>query len=148
MDSLYDTNLWVALTLSGHPHHQAAHAIFAGATAKQPACFCRTTQQSFLRLITTPALLKGYRAEGLTNVDAVSVYAGLAKLPAVEMRAEPTGLEALWHRLAGVNSASPKIWMDTYLAAFAIGHGAELVTFDADFQNFEKYGLKVRLLSA
>lgn len=133
--------------MSAHPHHGAAHAAFASAGAKRPACFCRATQHSFLRLITTPAVLKGYRAEGFTNADAVSVYAGLAKLPAVAMRQEPKGLEALWHRLAGLRSASPKVWMDAYLAAFAIGHGAELVTFDADFQNFEKDGLKLRLLT-
>lgn len=133
--------------MSAHPHHRTAHVAFASASAKRPACFCRTTQHSFLRLITTPALLKQYQAEGFTNADAVKVYAGLAELPAVAMRQEPKGLEALWHRLAERNSASPKVWMDAYLAAFAIGHGAELVTFDADFRNFEKDGLKLRLLT-
>jgi predicted nucleic acid-binding protein len=37
--------------------------------------------------------------------------------------------------------------MDAYLAAFAILHGMELVTLDRDFRNFEKGGLKLRLLS-
>ena len=148
MDFLYDTNLWVALTMSGHPHHQAANAVFASATAKRPACFCRATQQGFLRLITTPALLKEYSAVGFTNADAVTVYAGLEKLAAVQMRPEPGGLEALWLRLAGLSTASPKVWMDAYLAAFAIGHAAELVTFDAGFKNFEKDGLKLQLLPA
>ncbi|MCW1923599.1 PIN domain-containing protein [Luteolibacter arcticus] len=148
MDFLYDTNLWVALTMSEHPHHQTAHTVFANATTDRPACFCRSTQQGFLRLITTPVLLKEYKAVGFTNADALSVYAGLEKLPVVQMRSEPAGLEPLWHRLASLGSASPKVWMDAYLAAFAIGHGAELVTFDAGFKSFEKDGLKLRLLSA
>jgi predicted nucleic acid-binding protein len=37
--------------------------------------------------------------------------------------------------------------MDAYLAAFAILHDMELVTLDRDFRNFEKDGLKLRLLS-
>jgi len=37
--------------------------------------------------------------------------------------------------------------MDAYLAVFAILHGTELVTLDRDFRNFEKDGLKLRLLS-
>lgn len=37
--------------------------------------------------------------------------------------------------------------MDAYLAAFAIRHEAEFVTFDWDFQNSEKDGLKLRLLN-
>jgi predicted nucleic acid-binding protein len=36
--------------------------------------------------------------------------------------------------------------MDTYLAAFAILHRMEFVTLDRNFRNFEKRGLKLRLL--
>jgi toxin-antitoxin system PIN domain toxin len=148
LDFLYDINLWVALTMSGHPHHLAANAVFSSATSERPACFCRVTQQGFLRLITTPVLLKEYSVTGFTNADAVSVYSGLERLAVVQMRLEPTGLEPLWLRLAGLSVVAPKVWMDAYLAAFAIGHGAELVTFDAGFKSFEKDGLKLRLLSA
>jgi predicted nucleic acid-binding protein len=37
--------------------------------------------------------------------------------------------------------------MDAYLAAFAIRHGTAFVTLDHDFQNFEKDGLNLRLLT-
>jgi predicted nucleic acid-binding protein len=43
--------------------------------------------------------------------------------------------------------ASPKVWTDAYLAAFAIRHDLELVTIDRDFKNFEKAGLKLHLLA-
>ena len=57
---LYDSNLWVALTFAAHPHHGRAVEKFASASAESPACFCRATQQSFLRLATTPAVLRAY----------------------------------------------------------------------------------------
>lgn len=40
-----------------------------------------------------------------------------------------------------------KIWMDAYLAAFAITGRLEFVTLDRDFQAYEPHGLKLRLLA-
>jgi len=147
LDTLFDSNVWLALTFSAHPHHSLAKKIFATTTRESPACFCRATQQSFLRLATTPTILKAYGAEGFTNLDAVSLIAALTKLPNIRMLPEPLGLEPLWHRLAGLKTASPKVWMDAYLAAFAICHEAEFVTLDRDFRRFEEDGLKLRLLA-
>ena len=48
---------------------------------------------------------------------------------------------------AQLSSASPKVWTDAYLAAFAIGHDQELVTIDSDFKNFEKAGLNLKMLT-
>ena len=142
---LYDSSVWLALTFSAHPHHALAKKIFASATAKRPACFCRATQQSFLRLATTPVLLTAYGAEGFTNQDAAELIATLHRLPAVRNLDEPAGLQSRWLDLAGLPSASPKVWMDAYLAAFAILHDVEFITLDRDFRNFQKDGLKLRL---
>jgi uncharacterized protein len=147
LDSLFDSNVWLALTFSAHPHHSLAKEVFAAASKDNPACFCRATQQSFLRLATTPALLRAYGAEGFTNQDAVSLIATLAKLPRIRLLPEPPDLEPLWLGLAGLPSSSPKVWMDAFLAAFAIRHETEFVTLDRDFRNFEKDGLKLRLLT-
>jgi toxin-antitoxin system PIN domain toxin len=144
---LFDSNVWLALTFSAHPHHALAKETFATASEENPACFCRATQQSFLRLATTPVLLKTYGAEGFTNQDAVELIRTLRQLPTVSMLEEPPGLESSWLELAGIPSASPKVWMDAYLAAFAILHDAEFVTLDRDFSNFENDGLKLRLLT-
>jgi uncharacterized protein len=143
---LFDSNVWLALTFSAHPHHALAKGIFAEASAEHPACFCRATQQSFLRLATTPAILTAYGAEGFTNQDAATLIQTLSGLSVVSTLDEPSGLESHWLKLAGLPSASPKVWMDAYLAAFAILHGMALVTLDRDFRNFEKDGLKLRLL--
>ena len=143
---LFDSNVWLALTFSAHPYHALAKKLFAEASTEDPACFCRATQQSFVRLSTTPAILHAYGAEGFTNQDAAKLITTLSGLSVVSTLAEPSGLESRWLELAGLPSASPKVWMDTYLAAFAILHGVELVTLDRDFRNFEKDGLQLRLL--
>ncbi|MEI6415619.1 MAG: TA system VapC family ribonuclease toxin [Pseudomonadota bacterium] len=117
------------------------------ATPADPAVFCRSTQQSFLRLASTPALLKAYGAEGLTNRDALVALAALLALPQVCEREEPPGVFALWHRLATCDTASPKVWMDAYLAAFAIVSGLRMVTLDRDFRNFMAQGLDLNLIN-
>jgi toxin-antitoxin system PIN domain toxin len=144
---LFDSNVWLALTFSAHPHHALAERNFAEASFENPACFCRATQQSFLRLATTPVVLKVYGAEGFTNQEATKLIKTLSGLSAVSTLEEPSGLESRWLELAGLPSASPKVWMDAYLAAFAILHDLKLVTLDRDFRNFEKHGLKLRLLT-
>jgi toxin-antitoxin system PIN domain toxin len=130
-----------------HPAHTPAKDVLQTATPQHPACFCRASQQSFLRLITTPALLRIHQAEGFTNREAVEVYNLLrAKFSVVEI-AEPPGTAGLWHRLAARDTASPKVWMDAYLAAFAITGKLDFVTLDADFLAYGPHGLRVRLLT-
>ena len=62
-------------------------------------------------------------------------------------RDEPPGVFAQWRSLAGLNTASPKVWMDAYLAAFAMSAGLLLVTLDRDFNNFVPHGLDLDLLT-
>lgn len=144
---LFDSSVWLALTFSAHPHHALALKTFAVATNERPAFFCRATQQSFLRLATTPIILKTYGAEGFTNQDAANLLHDLTQHPKIRTLSEPPDLEPLWLGLAGLPSASPKVWMDAYLAAFAILHELEFVTLDRDFRNHESAGLKLRLLN-
>ena len=144
---LFDSNVWLALTFSAHPHHVLAKELFAEASTDNPACFCRATQQSFLRLATTPVILHAYGAEGFTNQEAAKLIRILSDLPSVSTLDEPSGLESRWLELARLPSASPKVWMDAYLATFAILYEADFVTLDRDFRNFESHGLKLRLLN-
>lgn len=139
--SLFDTSVWLAAVFTTHPFHRVAQQKLQQATAAAPAVFCRATQQSFLRLVSTPTLLKAYGATGLTNNDALVTLGALQALPQVCEREEPPGTPALWHRLASRNTASPKVWMDAYLAAFAINGGLCLLSLDQDFKNFTAHGL-------
>jgi uncharacterized protein len=139
--SLFDTSVWVAAFFPTHPfHHQAQQALLA-CSAESPAVFCRATQQSFLRLVTTPAVLKHYGAEAFSSRDALTAINALAALTQVSEREEPQGTVALWHRLASSKLASPKVWMDAYLAAFAIAGELRLCSLDQDFKNFKSQGL-------
>jgi len=145
--SLFDTNVWIAAIFSSHPFHSRAQAALAERTAADPAVFCRSTQQSFLRLTSTEALLRTYGARGLTNRDALVALSDLMTLPQVCDRPEPPGTVALWHRVAARDTASPKLWMDAYLAAFALSGGLGLVSLDHDFKSFEMQGLNLILLN-
>lgn len=144
--SLLDTNVWVAAIFTTHPAHAAARKVLEQVTPAAPAVFCRATQQSFLRLASTPALLKAYGAEGLTNRDALSALEALLGLPQVVERDEPPGVPPLWHRLAALDTASPKVWMDAYLGAFAIAGRLRLVSLDRDFKNYAAQGLNLALI--
>jgi len=145
--SLLDTNVWIAAIFTIHPFHEPARQVLRKATPAAPAVLCRSTQQSFLRLASTPALLKAYGAEGLTNRDALLALGALLALPQVCEREEPPGVLALWHRLASRDTASPKVWMDAYLSAFAIAAGLRMISLDQDFKNFVTHGLDLYLIA-
>jgi toxin-antitoxin system PIN domain toxin len=145
--SLYDANLWVALAFAAHPHHGIASRHFKARDSAQPAAFCRVTQQAFLRLVSSPLIQRTYASLPITNATAWSKCQDLLALPQILWLDEQVGFEALWQRLAAIPSASPKVWMDAYLAAFAIRHDVEFVTLDRDFKNFENDGLKLQMLA-
>lgn len=145
---LFDTNVWLAAVFTTHPFHALAQQQLQQASTAKPAVFCRATQQSFLRLASTPALLKVYGATNFTNRDALVALDALQALPQVRVQDEPSGVFALWRSMAAVPSASPKVWMDAYLAAFAVGGALHMVTLDGDFKNFVTHGLNLTLLHA
>jgi uncharacterized protein len=141
---LADSNVWLALALSKHEFHSLARA-WLGRLAPQEALFCRATQQSFLRLLTTSAVLAPYGIPPLTNKAAWSMYEGFLADERIAWVEEPRGVESHWKRLAANSKASAKLWMDAYLAAFAISGGYELVTTDKAFKQFK--GLRLVVLS-
>ena len=52
-------------------------------------------------------------------------------------------LEAQWRKLAARDTASPKLWMDAYLAAFAMASGCRMVTTDRAYAPFDGLNLLV-----
>jgi toxin-antitoxin system PIN domain toxin len=145
---LLDVNVWVAAVFVAHPAHHSAQAVLLQATPAAPALFCRATQQSFLRLVSTPAICTAYQGASITNQDALAALEAFQALPQVDLVDEPIGIEALWWRLAGLTVAAPKRWMDAYLAAFAISSSTRMVTLDQDFRQFLGAGLDLELLQA
>lgn len=146
--ALFDTNVWLAALFTTHPFHAQAQQALQNASASAPAVWCRATEQSFLRLATTPALLTAYGAQGMNNRDALHALDALQALPQVSTLDEAPGTLALWRQLAARDTASPKVWMDAYLAAFAVAGGLRMVTLDRDFNQFAPQGLNLLFLGA
>jgi uncharacterized protein len=144
---LCDTNVWLALALSGHIHHAVAREWLDTIDERKSIRFCRATQQSLLRLLTNAAVLSPYGNAPLTNQQAWAAYDAFAADDRVTLQAaEPTGLELRCKQFAVRGTASPKLWMDAYLAAFALAGGSRFVTTDRDFRQFSD--LDLVLLSA
>jgi uncharacterized protein len=142
---LADSNVWLALALSKHHFHAAARAWLDQQAPPEMVAFCRSTQQSFLRLLTTEAMLTLYGIPPLTNRAAWLVYEGFLADKRISWLEEPSGLESYWKKWAGRRQSSPKLWMDAYLAAFAMAGRYRLVTTDKAFKQFK--GLDVFLLA-
>lgn len=134
---LCDSNVWLALALSAHVHHPRARAWFDSLGEPGSVFFCRATQQALLRLLTNAAVLAPYGNPPLTNREAWTAYEALLGDDRIVFLAEePPGLERVWKQFGGRDSASPKLWMDAYLAAFAVTAGLRMVTNDVAFRQF------------
>jgi uncharacterized protein len=146
---LADTNVWIALQFEKHPSHQIAVDFMEIRAEGTPIFFARIVEHSFLRLISTAAICRTYSVPVHTNVQAVEILEGWHTQPHIRcLDTEPEGTRELWLELAAIPSASPKVWMDAYLAAFAIRAGLPFATLDSDFRKFEAAGLDLLLLSA
>ncbi len=143
MKHLCDSNVCLALSVEQHVHHAKAAEWFGALTEADTAVFCRATRISFLRLLTqkiAPDFVP------LTNRAAWAVLDQLMADDAAGFESEPQGLDFVWRQLTERDASSPKLWMDAYLAAFAIAGGLRMVTLDKDFLNFESHGLDLLLL--
>ena len=140
--NLCDVNVWLALTLSGHAHAAAARRWFGQVAVPGSVLFCRVTQQAYLRLLTNAAVLAPYGNPPLSNREAWAAYEALLADDRVMLRAdEPPGIEARWRELTLRDTASTKLWMDAYLAAFSIAAGYRMVTTDTAFGQFPRLDL-------
>lgn len=146
---LVDTNVWIAAVFPPHPFHPPAMRLIDAASAMQPLIWCRMTELSFLRLVTTASVYRQFDVEGgrVTNRAALAMFNNLRAMPHVVERAEPPGVAGLWHRMADVSSPSPRVWMDAYLAAWAIAADVPLATLDADFRVFRPLGLQLQTIA-
>jgi toxin-antitoxin system PIN domain toxin len=122
---LPDINILLALAFEAHQHHVLAAEWIEGVDECR---VCRVTQSGFLRLASNPAL---FGDEALTLSQAWNVYETMMEDERFTFAPEPLGLEHLWRRLTTVESYSPKVWTDRYLAAFAIADSLTLATLDA-----------------
>jgi toxin-antitoxin system PIN domain toxin len=126
-----DINVWVALTHAGHVHHLVASDWFTDLDADVRFGFCRFTQLGLLRLLTAEAVMGD---EVLSQTEAWRVYDRWMQDDRVTLLDEPPGLERRFRALTRSRHASPKVWADAYLAAFAEASQITFVTLDRAFR--------------
>ena len=102
--------------------------------AEQCCCFCRLTQQGFLRLATNR---KVFPLDAVSMRDAWSVYDGLLSDIHVAFSEEPEDIEIAWRSLTQSKLFSTNVWADAYLAAFAQTADFEIITFDRGFTQYK-----------
>lgn len=86
-----------------------------------------------------------YESNPYSNLNAWAFYTHLIGDQLVGYAEEPSGLEAIWKSLTTRATPSPKVWMDAYLAAFAIAGNYSFLTTDGGFRQFT--GLNLVLIS-
>lgn len=133
---LLDVNVWLALAIEEHPHHPSA-ASYWMRDAGTARFFCRVSAMSFVRLLTHPKLMAG---RPLTLSKSWSLYQRFAALPGVAMLGEPDGLDNDLGSLV-LPKLPTRLFTDAYFAALSRRAGLRLVTFDKDFERFERLPL-------
>ena len=135
-----DVNVWFALAVADHPHHRLALAWWNQESSL--AGFSRLTQLGLLRLLTMAPAMGG---QPLTNQEAWRVYDSFLSDSRVRVFPELQALEDLFRSSSSVPQASPKLWVDAYLAAHAAANHAVLVSFD---KSFSRYPVESLILEA
>lgn len=121
-----DANVWIALLWSRHVHSDKAKEWFER-SSEEKFLFCRITQITVLRLLTTAAVM----GDDVKNMhEAWNLWDKVCADDRIEFLSEPDAIEWELRRLSAVRSPSPKVWVDAYLLAFASAAGLKLVTFD------------------
>jgi uncharacterized protein len=132
--TLPDINVWVALASDRHVHHAVARDWFA-AIGEAGAAFCRVTQIGFLRLLTNSRVMGD---DVLNQRQAWGVYEQLACDHRVVFALEPPELEPVWKKLTQSAFRVTGHWTDAYLAALALLHNFQVVSFDKGFKKIAR----------
>ncbi|MCE7869062.1 PIN domain-containing protein [bacterium CPR1] len=140
---LSDSNVLFALLVGSHPHSNRARTWMDSQVEPDSVVLCRAVQLTLLRLLTSHSILPAYGLRPLSNQKAWELVIGLLEDERLVFFEEPEDLERHWLSYAARPTASAKLWMDAYLAAFARAAGHQLVTLDKAFRQFDGLDLLV-----
>lgn len=126
-----DVNVWMALLWGRHIHAERARQWFDQA-AEEQFVFCRFTQISVLRLLTTAAIM-GQDVQ--TMRGAWRLWDRVTEDDRITFVPEPDELERAFRAASRLTSPSPKVWADAYLLGFAAAANLKLVSFDRALRN-------------
>jgi uncharacterized protein len=134
-----DANVWLALLWGRHIHSDKANRWFENA-GEERFLFCRVTQMTVLRLLTTQAVM-GKDVKKMH--EAWELWDQVCADDRIEFLSEPEAIEREFRSLSSLGSPSPKVWVDAYLLAFASVAGLKLITFD---RGLRARGVDVQIL--
>jgi uncharacterized protein len=134
-----DANVWLALLWGRHIHADKAKEWFESSDEER-FLFCRITQMTVLRLLTTRAVM-GKDVKKMH--EAWKLWDHVCADDRIEFLSEPEAIEREFRNLSSLRSPSPKVWVDAYLLAFASVAGLKLVTFD---RGLRSRGVDVQVL--
>lgn len=129
-----DANVWLALIWNRHAHSEKARTWFEQASNNnndEQFFFCRFTQITVLRLLTTVQIMG---KETRTMSEAWDLWDRVWADTRIAFLLEPDDLEKEFRSRSLLPSPSPKVWADAYLLAFATAAGLKFVTFDRSLQ--------------
>jgi toxin-antitoxin system PIN domain toxin len=121
-----DANVWLALLWGRHIHSEKALEWFEK-SPEEKFFFCRFTQLTVLRLLTSAAVM-GSDVRKMS--EAWDLWDKVRADDRVAYLSEPEAIEPELRRQSRLGTFSPKVWADAYLLAFATVAGLKLVTFD------------------
>jgi toxin-antitoxin system PIN domain toxin len=122
-----DVNVWLALSHPRHLHHEIAVAWLEALAESTALVFCRHTQLSWFRLMTTEAAMG---PDTQTQRQCWQLYDGWVEPGKAVFAYEPQDIEEEMRLRSGAEAPNPKEWADAYLAAFSSVTGMTLITFD------------------
>jgi toxin-antitoxin system PIN domain toxin len=138
MPALCDVNVLLALCYERHEHHPAALQWFERQDF-QSLIVCRNSQLGLLRLLCNETVM----GADVCSLDAAwQVYDAMLCDERFAFYHESEGLDEYLRSYSASGRASPKLWQDAYLTAFARSAHIGLATFDRGFEKFDS----VRLL--
>lgn len=129
---LPDVNVWLALAVNQHPHHDAAAAYWSGHQGG-PVWFCRITMLGLVRLLSYPKVMG---EQALDLKQSLAAYQCFAALPEIGWHAESGDCGDRMQQIVSADLPA-RLLTDAYLAAFAESARLRLATFDKDFGRFQ-----------
>lgn len=136
-----DVNLLLYAVNADSPQHEAARGWLESAFAGVGGVgFCWPTLTGFVRLSTRSGIFR----QPFSIDDALDLMNEWLDHPSARLMAPTERHAAILSGLLLARGRGGNLVSDAHIAALAIEHGAELGTFDRDFQQFA--GLRVALL--
>jgi len=137
---LVDANVLLYAVNEDAPHHEKARNWLDEALGSdEPVGFAWVVLLAFLRLATNPSLFP----HPLTPAQSTDVVEGWLGRPASLVLQPGERHLSLLRGLLAESGTAANLVNDAHLAALALEHGAEIVSFDRDFERFA--GVRSRL---